>query len=238
MQPKIVVVMGAEALAALGEMDIPLARPLQRAARRGPAADADDRRAVRARTSTSRSTSRTPSASSGPPSACSASGTRRSRPTERRPAGCQAVQHDLAELAAGGEALVGRGGLAPAGRSRRPARAARRASNSGSTSCSRRRAASAFSSSGRARSVEPWMRARLPISASRFSSPLAPAETPITAIRPPVASACRFSAMLGAPTSSRITSNGPAARRSPRARSRSRRAPRPARAAPRCARSR
>ena len=33
------------------------------------------------------------------------------------------------------------------------------------------------------------MRARLPISASRFSSPLAPAETPITAIRPPVASA-------------------------------------------------
>ena len=30
------------------------------------------------------------------------------------------------------------------------------------------------------------MRARLPISASRFSSPLAPAATPITAIRPPV----------------------------------------------------
>ncbi len=53
------------------------------------------------------------------------------------------------------------------------------------------------------------MRARLPISASRFSSPLAPAETPITAIRPPVASACRFSARFGAPTSSRITSNGP-----------------------------
>ena len=29
------------------------------------------------------------------------------------------------------------------------------------------------------------------------------------AIRPPVASACRFSARLGAPTSSRITSKGP-----------------------------
>ena len=29
MQPKIIVVMGAEALAALGEMQIPLARPLQ-----------------------------------------------------------------------------------------------------------------------------------------------------------------------------------------------------------------
>ncbi len=53
------------------------------------------------------------------------------------------------------------------------------------------------------------MRARLPISASRFSSPLAPAATPITVIRPPVASACRFSARFGAPTSSRITSNGP-----------------------------
>ena len=53
------------------------------------------------------------------------------------------------------------------------------------------------------------MRARLPISASRFSSALAPAETPITRMRPPVASACRFSGMLGAPTSSRITSNGP-----------------------------
>ena len=41
------------------------------------------------------------------------------------------------------------------------------------------------------------MRARLPISASRFSSALAPAETPITQIRPPVASAFRFSAQVG-----------------------------------------
>ena len=47
-QPKIVVVMGADALAALGELDIPLARPLRAAPRRDPAADADDRRAVRA----------------------------------------------------------------------------------------------------------------------------------------------------------------------------------------------
>ena len=53
------------------------------------------------------------------------------------------------------------------------------------------------------------MRARLPISASRFSSAFAPAETPMTAIRPPVASARGSSARLGAPTSSRITSKGP-----------------------------
>ncbi len=53
------------------------------------------------------------------------------------------------------------------------------------------------------------MRARLPIRASRFSSALAPAETPITQTRPPVASAFMFSARFGAPTSSRITSKGP-----------------------------
>src|ERR1700683_273668 len=67
----------------------------------------------------------------------------------------------------------------------------------------------ALSSSERERSVEPWIRARLPISASRLTSALAPAETPITVTRPPVASALRLSGMLGAPTSSRITSNGP-----------------------------
>ncbi len=82
-------------------------------------------------------------------------------------------------------------------------------SNRGSTSRSRRLAARAFSSSERARKVEPWIRARLPISARRFSSALAPAETPITQMRPPVASAFMFSARFGAPTSSRITSNGP-----------------------------
>ncbi len=47
-QPKIVVVMGADALAALGEMDIPLARALHEERRGDPAADADARRAVRA----------------------------------------------------------------------------------------------------------------------------------------------------------------------------------------------
>ena len=46
-QPKIVVVMGAEALAALGEMES-ACRIAEAAPRRGPAADADDRRAVRA----------------------------------------------------------------------------------------------------------------------------------------------------------------------------------------------
>ena len=53
------------------------------------------------------------------------------------------------------------------------------------------------------------MRARLPISASRLSSALGPAPTPITTIRPPVASALRLPARLGAPTSSSTTSNGP-----------------------------
>ena len=53
------------------------------------------------------------------------------------------------------------------------------------------------------------MRARLPIRASRLSSALAPPPTPITAMRPPVASACRLPARLGAPTSSSTTSKGP-----------------------------
>ena len=47
-QPKIVVVMGPEALAALGEMDIPLARALRPTLGRDPAAHAHDRRPVRA----------------------------------------------------------------------------------------------------------------------------------------------------------------------------------------------
>ena len=56
----------------------------------------------------------------------------------------------------------------------------------GSTALSTSRAAAALSSSERARSVEPWMRPRLPISARRLSSALAPAPTPITQIRPRV----------------------------------------------------
>ena len=47
-QPKIVVVMGPEALAALGEMEIPLARPLEPRLGEIQRLDADDRRAVRA----------------------------------------------------------------------------------------------------------------------------------------------------------------------------------------------
>ena len=53
------------------------------------------------------------------------------------------------------------------------------------------------------------MRPRLPISLRRSISVLAPAPTPMTQIRPPIASASRFSARFGAPTSSRITSNSP-----------------------------
>ena len=55
------------------------------------------------------------------------------------------------------------------------------------------------------------MRARLTISACRLSSICGPAPTPITAIRPSTASASRLPGKLGAPTSSRITSNGPSA---------------------------
>ena len=53
------------------------------------------------------------------------------------------------------------------------------------------------------------LRPRLPMSASRLSSALKPAPTPMIAMRPPVASALMLSAKLGAPTSSRTTSNGP-----------------------------
>ncbi len=53
------------------------------------------------------------------------------------------------------------------------------------------------------------MRARLLISASRLSSAFAPAPTPMTTIRPFVASALRFAPRFGAPTSSNTTSNGP-----------------------------
>ena len=59
-----------------------------------------------------------------------------------------------------------------------------RSASSGSTERSIARAVIAFSSSGRARSVEAWIRPRLPISTPRFSSALAPAPIPITAIRP------------------------------------------------------
>ena len=123
--------------------------------------------------------------------------------------GASGREHDLAELAPVGEAVVGLGGpLEREGVGDRHL-ASRPRSKSGNTSRSSSRAASAFSSSARARSVEPWIRARLPISASRLSSALAPAPTPITAIRPPVSSASRLSGMFGAPTSSRITSKGP-----------------------------
>ena len=50
---------------------------------------------------------------------------------------------------------------------------------------------------------------RLPISPRRSSSDFAPAPMPITTIRPPVASAATLPGRLGAPTSSRMTSNGP-----------------------------
>jgi len=122
-------------------------------------------------------------------------------------------QDDLAELAAGREALVGRADLRE--RERRGDRHGDAAGGQqGSTLRSMRRAVSAFSSSVRERSIEPQIRARLPISTRRSSCACAPALRPITTIRPSGASASRLSARFGAPTSSRITSNGPYSRKS------------------------
>ena len=79
--PKIVVVMGEDALAALNDLDVPLAQADRPRARRRPGRSR--RRATRSscRTSTRPSTRRPPSASSGRPSGCWASGTRTCRPT-------------------------------------------------------------------------------------------------------------------------------------------------------------
>ena len=118
-------------------------------------------------------------------------------------------QHELAELAAGGEALVCLRQPRRAGTSRRRARAALRMRRAAARGARARAPSAAFSSSGRARSVEAISVPRLHISFARFSSPFAPAPIPITTMRPLVASASRFASRLGAPTSSRITSNGP-----------------------------
>ena len=63
------------------------------------------------------------------------------------------------------------------------------------------------------------MRARLPISASRLSSALAPAETPITAIRPPRGERAAGSRACWARRRARGSRRTARARRSPRARS-------------------
>ena len=79
-QPRIVVVMGDEALEELNDLRRPAGGAGSTAdAGRGAAPHAGDRRAVRARHRPARSTTRTRSASSGPRSARSASGTRTSR---------------------------------------------------------------------------------------------------------------------------------------------------------------
>ena len=82
-QPKIVVVMGPEALETLNELALPLAREVRADAGRAAAAHALDRRPLHARTSTTRSTRSRPSARSGRRSARSASGTPRCRRTSR-----------------------------------------------------------------------------------------------------------------------------------------------------------
>ena len=118
-------------------------------------------------------------------------------------------EDDLAELAPGGELLVGVGGPRPSGRWRARARGACRRPAVAARGAPSRRATVAFSSSDRARSVEPWMRARLPMSSSRFTSAWAPAPDADDAMRPPMERDRRSAARLGAPTSSSTTSKGP-----------------------------
>ena len=89
-QPKLVVVMGPEALDVLNELAAPPGARGARDAGGDPGAHAVDRTRSTRRASTSRSTRSTPSASSGRRSACSATGTRTSRRTKcscRHPAG-------------------------------------------------------------------------------------------------------------------------------------------------------
>ena len=81
-QPRIVVVMGPEALETLNELALPLASEVAAGRRRDPGADAVDRGALRAEHRPARSTRSRPSARSGPRSAASATGTRTSRRTE------------------------------------------------------------------------------------------------------------------------------------------------------------
>ena len=89
--PKIVVVMGPDALAVVNELDLPLRARARAGARRAPAPHALDRGPVRAEHRRRRSTRRAPSGSSGPRSGCSGSGgptcprTRRARDAVRSP---------------------------------------------------------------------------------------------------------------------------------------------------------
>ena len=119
-------------------------------------------------------------------------------------------QDDLAQLAAGREALERRPGLGQ--RERRLHRHGEVAPEAASGSTWRiiAWAAAAFSSSGRARSVEARTVARLPMRSSSDSSTAGPAPTPMIMIRPHIARAAMLPGQLGAPTSSRMTSNGPA----------------------------
>ena len=75
------------------------------------------------------------------------------------------------------------------------------------TACSdTAQATAAFSSTVRARSIEPPMVDRLAIRDSRLSSTLAPAPTPMTTMRPPTDISGTTAATLAPPTSSRETS--------------------------------
>ena len=175
--------MGDDALEALNELDIPLGAPAGTAARRDPAADAVDRRAVRAEHRRVARRASAPSASSGRRSACSATGTRSCRRTE--------VGSTLRSCAAGELIFQVARRLTPAApsrpsaarscracRRRRSARRRRRASrqrerlrrsarvsapaaNSGSTLRSIAPRGQRLLLERAARSVEPWMRRAL-----------------------------------------------------------------------------
>ena len=78
-QPRIVVAMGEDALAVLNDLDVPLSRTVEPVAGRRAALTPSMDGARTSRTSTRRSTRRRPSARSGRPSGCWASGTRTCR---------------------------------------------------------------------------------------------------------------------------------------------------------------
>ncbi len=124
------------------------------------------------------------------------------------PASGVGQQHDLAQLGPRREPLVGRHRVCE-GVGGRHRDVHRPGGQQGQDLALHPRAAWALSSRLRARRVEPWIRPRAAMRASRFTSALAPAPTPMIATRPPVANALRSEARLGAPTSSRITSKGP-----------------------------
>ena len=188
--PKIVVMMGEDALDALDDLMLPLAHPLSAADRRDPAADTPDRRPARPE--------HRPGARRGARQARLLGGVPRARRLVRRAAAVLEVGSTLRVRGWGADFQVARRLTpaapsrpsaarscracrplrtarrrrppAPAGRSARPARSTAPDASSGSTLALHRAAPSAPSPRAGGRSVEPGCVARLHISARRSSS--------------------------------------------------------------------